>query len=529
MSAIRGAGAITAGNLVSRLTGFVRIVVMGAVLGTTVLGDTYQSANTVPNVIFELFAAGSLQAVLVPALVRSLDADGPEAADRLAGRVLGALLVVLGAFAVLAAVVAPLVSRGLFAGADDAVRSDQVALATVLLWIFLPQVVCYAAGAVATGVLHARDRFAAPAFAPLVNNIVVSAAYGLFWVLHHDDADPLHLDGLELLVLGGGTTLGVVAFTAVPALAARRAGARVRPEVSLRDRGVRALARQGAWAGVYLALFQVVLVAALVVGNTVEGGVVTWQLAYTYFLLPHALVAIPSFTAAYPGLARAAHAGDEADFADRLRQAVTAVLVLGLPATAALVALGPAGTDLTLFGASARSAGEVADVLAALAPGLVGYGLFLLLTRAAYARGDVRLPATVHAGVTAAAVAGMAVAAVAFDGIDVIVAMAAAHSVAFLGGAAVLGVRLRRSAPAGGRWVDLRAGAGAASGAVVAGAVMAAVAAVVGGGGGRGQAALVLGAGGALGLAVHLGVLTLAKVPLTYALRRPEPAAVAGG
>jgi putative peptidoglycan lipid II flippase len=381
---------------------------------------------------------------------------------------------------------------------------------------------------VATGVLHARDRFAAPAFAPLVNNLVVSAAYGLFWVLHHDAADPLHLSPLEVLVLGGGTTIGVVAFTAVPVLAARRAGVSLHPVPAWRDPDVRALGRQGAWAGAYLALFQVVLVAALVVGNTVEGGVVTWQLAYTYLLLPHALVSIPAFTAAYPGLARAAHAGDTTEFGSRLRAAVGIVVVLGLPATAALVALGRAGTRVTLFGASTEAAGPVADVLVALAPGLLGFGLFLLLTRAAYAHGEVRMPASVHLAVTAIAVVGMGASGAALDGDDVVIGMAVAHSVAFVAGTALLGVRLRRLVPDGPRWVDRRQAAVAAAGAIAAGAAMAAVSSGVGTET-RAHALLALAAGGALGVAIHAGVLTLARVPLPYVRRRSSPVGVAGG
>ena len=74
---------------VSRLTGFVRIVIVAGVLGTTFLGNTYQSANTIPNIVFELFAAGALQAVLVPSLVSRFDRGDHRGAERLAGSVLG--------------------------------------------------------------------------------------------------------------------------------------------------------------------------------------------------------------------------------------------------------------------------------------------------------------------------------------------------------------------------------------------------------------------------------------------------------
>ena len=76
-------------TVVSRVTGFVRILVVAAVLGTTFLGNTYQSANSVPNILFELIAAGVLQAVLVPALVPHLDRGDRAEAEHIAGSVLG--------------------------------------------------------------------------------------------------------------------------------------------------------------------------------------------------------------------------------------------------------------------------------------------------------------------------------------------------------------------------------------------------------------------------------------------------------
>ncbi|MDQ1519174.1 MAG: putative peptidoglycan lipid flippase, partial [Actinomycetota bacterium] len=74
----RSTATMTALTAVSRLTGFVRILVVAAVLGDTFLGNTYQSANTVPNLLFEVFAAGVLQAVLIPTLVELFDGGDDE-------------------------------------------------------------------------------------------------------------------------------------------------------------------------------------------------------------------------------------------------------------------------------------------------------------------------------------------------------------------------------------------------------------------------------------------------------------------
>ena len=147
----RATAAMTVLTGVSRLTGFVRIVVVAAVLGTTFLGNTYESANSVPNLLFELIAAGVLQAVLIPTLVSLLDRGDRTEAEHVAGSVLGLSCLILAALAVVGIAAAPLVARGLFAGVHDPhVRADEIRLGTVFLWFFLPQVVMYAVGMVAT-------------------------------------------------------------------------------------------------------------------------------------------------------------------------------------------------------------------------------------------------------------------------------------------------------------------------------------------------------------------------------------------
>lgn len=518
-------------TLLSRVTGFARIAVVSGVLGTTLLGNTYQTTNTVPNLVFELFAAGMLQAVLVPELVGVLGARGRPEGERIAGLVLGALLAVLGALALVGAVAAPLISRALFAGspAEGALHDHQVWLGTVFLWIFLPQLLFYAIGMVGTAVLNAHDRFGVPAFAPVLNNVVVIGAYIAFGVLH-GDSETLRLSVVEVAVLAGGTTLAVAAFTAAPALAVLRSGFSLRPRWGLTDPTVRRLGRQGLWAGAFLALIQVLLLAAIVLANAVEGGVVVYQFGWTFFLLPHALISIPVFTALFPTLSRAAQRGGGAWYRSLLARGCSAVWVLALPAAAAMVALGGPAARVALFGRAASSADEVAATMAAFAVGLAPYGLFLLLMRAAYAQGEARLPTVVHGATTVIGIAGMVTAALVLDGDERIAGLAGAHSVAYLIGAVLL---RRRLGPWVGRrrLVNLRVGGGALAAAVVAGLVMAGVAAVADGlvaGDGRTSALVELAVAGPVGLAAYLACGRLAGVPDPRRLLHPPPGQAAG-
>lgn len=503
----RSTAAMTALTLVSRLTGFVRVLVVVAVLGDTFLGNTYQSANTVPNLLFELLVAGVLQAVVVPSLVGLLDRGERGEAEHVAGSVLGLATAGLAVVAGIGALLAPFVMRVLVSGVEsDAVREDAVELGTVLLWFFLPQVVCYAAAMVATGVLNAQGRFALPVFAPVVNNVVVTASYVLFWVLR-DGAEPsFDLSAAETLVLAGGTTLGVVAFCAVPVVGVLRSGFRLRPNLDARHPQVRRMARLGGWAAAYLAATQVLVAVLVVLAGGIEGGVVVYAAAWTFFLLPHALFALPVVTALYPALARAWTDGDGDAYGRTLGSGLRAITFLVLFATAALVALARPVSEALVFGEGRGSVAAVATATAAFAAGLVGYGAFLFLTRASYATGDARTPAVVNAGAVAVAAVAMFVAVPGVDDGDRVAVLAAFHSAAYVVAALVLFVLVHRRSPGALHLGRPLAAGGVAAG--LAGLVMWGADRVLPGAS-RPEAVLTVAVGGMLGLATYLGVSAL--------------------
>src|SRR5947209_952239 len=128
---------MTALTLLSRITGVVRNVVVVAVLGVTFLGNTYESANTVPNVLFELVAAGVLQAVLIPTLVELVAAGKDDEAEHVARSVLGLAGAALAVLAGIGIIAAPLVVHVLVGGVSDPhVRHQEIHLGTILLWCF---------------------------------------------------------------------------------------------------------------------------------------------------------------------------------------------------------------------------------------------------------------------------------------------------------------------------------------------------------------------------------------------------------
>jgi putative peptidoglycan lipid II flippase len=502
--AAAGMGAITA---VSRALGLVRVLVVTAVLGVSYLGNAFQQANSVSNVLFELLAAGALSAVLVPAFVDLLDRGDRAGAERVAGGVLGVALAGLGAVSLVGVVGAPWLARVLTAAAPGAVEGDQRELVTYLLRFFVPQVMLYAAGTVAIAVLYALRRFAVTAAAPIGNTVVMVAALAAFRMAAGPEPG-LVLSGGErwLLVVAG--TGGVVAFVGVLVGACARAGFRLRPRRPRGDPRVGAVLRHSGWGVVLHTGAGMLLGAALVAGAGVEGGVVAYQLGWVIFLAPYAILAQPIHTAILPELVVEARDQGPARVARSLRWSVERMALLVVPASAGMVALALPAMRLVSFGeASPEDSGVLAAAVAGLALGLLPYGAFLLLARGYYALGDSRTPGLVSVACASGGVAVMAVGSLAATGDARVFALGLGHSFAYTLGVAVLGTGLARRT--GGRlWP-------AALGRVVA------VAAAVGAGAWWAGRSLLDGVSGRLGtvaVLAGLGLAGAAAVALGYRL-----------
>ena len=500
--ASRDAAAVSIWNLASRVTGILRVVTLGGALGATRLGDTYQGSNQVSNVLFELLAAGTLSAILVPGLVARMSGHDVAAARSFAGVVLGRSLAVLLPLVVVAAALARPVSRLLFAGNGGASHDAQVRLGAFLLLFVLPQLLLYAWGAVATAVLHAAGRFAAASLAPVANNVVVAAGLGLFW---YRGAHGLALSHEDRWLLGATALGGVVAMAAVPAIAAWRAGLGVVPRLGSAAE-ITGVGRDAAWGSLALLPAQVVAFASLLVAARVSGGVAAYQIAFTFFLLPHALIGHPTTTVLYPRLARLAVDGPSAPMRVLAGSGLELLVGMLVIAAALTAALAPWLVRIVAVGELAVTDGRrlTATVLGWLALGLPAYGGFLLLTRVSYAVGDVRRPA--QAALWGAAIAGVVLLAATTpnDTASIVALVALAHTAMVIVAAAVL-LNYARAAV----WIELRV---RHLGRFLVAATVAGVAArLVADGGGtnpsRLAAAVVVMGAAALGAGVYVGIL----------------------
>jgi putative peptidoglycan lipid II flippase len=510
-------GIVTA---VSRAFGFVRVLVIAAVLGATYLGNTFQAANSMSNVLFELLAAGALSAVLVPTFVELLDAGDDDEANRLASGLLGLALLVLGGVVVLGCAGAPLIARALSSGVSDpAIAADQRRLATFLLFFFVPQVLMYAFGAVATGLLYARRRFAITAAAPIGNTVVMVVALFVFRAVAGSNPG-FDLSMGEKLLLAFAGTGGVAAFVGTLVFTARRSGFSLRPRLLRGDPAVGRLVRHSGWGVLLHSIAGALLGAALVLGNGVEGGVVAYQVAFVFFLAPYAMLAQPVHTAILPELANEAVRGDLDAFAASMRWALDSIAVLVVPVSAAFVALAQPAMRVLAFGDIHETGVPLLGAaLGSLALGLFGYGAFLLLARGYYALGDSRTPAVVAIIAAAFGVGTMFGVAPFAHGTARVALLGIGHSLAYTVGAVILAVGLSRRV--GRAIVPVRLPRAALVAAVVALGAWALVREVAPSG--RAATVGVLAGTAIVGAACYVGAMRVLGDPLWSPRRTPSP------
>ena len=256
---------MSVGTTLSRITGYLRLSAQTAALGVSALGNTYATANTTPNIIYELVLGGILTSVFVPVFVEWLQKHGREEAWLVADRVLTLTLVVLAAVAIVGAIFAPQIIRLYLSASDAADKEAQIALGTFFLRWFMPQIVFYGIGAVATGLLQAERKFAAPMFAPILNNLSVIATFGIYaWLVGSGTSSVEHITFAEKTVLAAGTTFGVAAMTLALWPSLRRLGFRWHLRFDWNHPAVRRLGKLALWVVVYVVANQLAYVVIIV-------------------------------------------------------------------------------------------------------------------------------------------------------------------------------------------------------------------------------------------------------------------------
>jgi putative peptidoglycan lipid II flippase len=398
---------MAAGTVVSRVTGVFRDIAATAALGFFLVSDAFSLGNSLPTVIYILVIGGALNAVFVPQLVRRMkeDADDGRAyADRLITLV-GSILLV---FSILAVLCAPLIVD-LYT--PDNYPANEYDLAVAFARLCLPQVLFYGIYTMLSQVLNARGRFGAPMFAPIANNIVAISTFLLFIAVAGTSAAS---DGVlttqQVLILGIGTTLGVIvqALILIPVLI--RSGYRWKPRFDWKGSGLGKTGTLALWTiglvfvnqAAYVVITRLAAKANVdaAAAGLVAAGLTTYQKAHLVFMLPHSVITVSIVTAMLPALSRVAHDGNLRRVGNDVGATMRLVAALIVPIAAILMCVGT-GVAILLFGygaATPEQAGIMGAIVSVFMIGLLPFTLFYVMLRGYYALEDTKTPFWITVG-----------------------------------------------------------------------------------------------------------------------------------
>ena len=382
------------GTILSRITGFFRAVLGVAVLGTALLADTYNVANTMPNILYNLLVGGALTAIFVPQLVRaSSDDDGGNGfASRLVTTISGILLVLV----LIGVVFAPYLVR-LYAPEFSELAVEQE-IAVAFTRYCLPQIFFLGLFTMLGQVANSRGSFAPLMWAPIANNLVVIAVFTSFLVLQ-DEITSATITSGQVQLLGWGTTAGVVIQALILIPVVRKVGISLKPSFGVKGLG-KSFSLAG-WTLVYVLISQLgylvtvnVATTAAVrsdrLGITTGVGFTPYTNAYYIMLLPYSIVTISIVTALLPHLSKLAIAKKVDEVKEQLVRAIKMVGVITVPSAIALIFFGPLITEVLFMGVTLDDARYIGYVLSALGFGLIPFSINLILVRGFNAFEDTR-------------------------------------------------------------------------------------------------------------------------------------------
>jgi putative peptidoglycan lipid II flippase len=440
-SLARASGSMAVATLVSRVTGLASKLLLAYVIGLGLVNDAYTTANTLPNIVYELLLGGVLTSIVVPVLVRAQkeDEDGGEAYTQ---RLLTVAFLTLGLATVVAVAAAPLLTRLYLNGSTGQIN----VLATAFGYLLLPEILFYGLGALFSAILNTRGVFGPPAWAPVLNNVVVILTLGAYALLPGEiGLNPVSMGNAKLLVLGLGTTLGIVvqAFVLLPAL--RRTGFNFRWRLGW-DSRLSAFGGLALWVIGYVLVSQVgYVVTTRVASRPEDGSVAVYSYAWLLLQVPYGVLGVSLLTAIMPRMSRAAADGDVAGVVRDLSLGSRMSALMLVPISGLLTILGgAAGIALFSLGNSSVDAGSrLGATLAVSAFGLLPYAVVMLQLRVFYAMHDARTPTLINVAIVAVKVPLLLACPLVLPAHDVVLGLAFVNGLSFVVGAIVGEVWLR--------------------------------------------------------------------------------------
>jgi len=461
---------MAAGTTISRLSGFVRAALLSFALGASVHADVFNVANSLPNMLYILLAGGIFNAVLVPQLVRSMRQDA-DRGDAYTSRVITVAGLFLLAVTVLLIVAAPLVVDLVAPSYGDPGREAIRDSAIAFTRFCLPQVFCYGMYVLVGQILNARGMFGPMMWAPIANNVIAVAVL-IVYIVGYGKADGEEIVGPfttgQELLLGLGSTLGIVVQLLVLVPYLRRSGFSYRPRLDLRGSGLGHTLRLGVWTVLFVIVNQVayVVVQRLATAGALgpDGtGFTIYSNSFLVVMVPHSIITVSLATAMLPLLSRYAAAGDRQALAGGLSSTLRSALAVIVPFVALLPVIAP---DLVrvifAHGAAADAVDNYVPTLSLFGVGILFFTFHYLVLRGFYALELNRTVFFVQCGVAATNIAAAILFVGATSAEHTAPALVLAYATAYAVGSAVSylllqhrlgGLRSRRLLTFGGRLV----------------------------------------------------------------------------
>ncbi|MEH6250853.1 murein biosynthesis integral membrane protein MurJ [Corynebacterium pseudotuberculosis] len=440
---VRSTGSMAIATLFSRITGFLRTVLISTSLGGAI-ASAFNTANTLPNLITEIVLGAVLTSLVVPVLIRA-EKEDPDRGATFIRRLFTLAAVLLGVVTVGAIITAPLLSR-IMLGTDGKVNIVQ---ATSFAYILLPQIFFYGMFSLLMAVLNTKQIFKPGAWAPVANNVITIAVLVLYMLLPNelDPTAPSSVTDPHILLLGVGTTLGVVVQALIMIPPIRKAGISLKPLWGI-DARLKQFGGMATAIIVYVAISQVgYMLTTRIASFSDEGAPNIYQQHWLLLQVPYGIIGVTLLTAIMPRLSRNAADGDD--------KAVVRDLIVGSKLT--YIALIPIVIFFTAYGEriglglfayrrfDAESATILGWTLSFSAFTLLPYALVLLHLRVFYAREEAWTPTFIIAGITGTKIVLSVIAPyAATDSSRVVILLGAANGFGFVAGAIIGAMLLRR-------------------------------------------------------------------------------------
>ena len=383
----RASGIMALGTIISRITGFIRGILIVAVLGTALLADTYNVANTMPNILYNLLVGGALTAIFIPQLVRSFEHD--DGGDGFASRLITTISLILLVLVTLGMIFAPFLVRLYAPEFFTPGFEKEQEIAVAFTRYCLPQIFFLGLFTMLGQVANARGSFGPLMWAPIANNLVGIALFGGF-LAFSPNVDISSITSTQVQILGWGTTFSVVVQALVLVPVVKRLGITIKPKLGLR--GLGKSFNLAGWTLVYVLISQLgylvtVNVATSAAVRSAQEGIKTgvgytpYTYAYFVMLLPYSIVTISIITAILPHISKLALDGKRDEVKAQLVRAIRLVGVITVPSAVAFLLFGPLITQSIFIGIPTEDSRYIGYVLSALSFGLVAFSINLILIR----------------------------------------------------------------------------------------------------------------------------------------------------